>query len=340
MLLPVSRTALISGVAGQDGAYLVELLVKQGYQVHGFDVDRAALDRLHNDLSGRAEGAAVTLYLADVTDAPEMRDIVASVRPDEVYNLAAQTRVDASFADPVGTTNCIAIGTANLLEAVRRGPVRSRFYQASSSEMFGDARPPQRESTPFSPVSPYGCAKVFAHELVGTYRAAYGMHAVAGILFNHESVRRSEDFVSRKITRGVADIVTGRRSTLALGNLDAQRDWGHARDYVEAMWLIMQTPRPRDYVIATGQSHSVAEFAELAFSLVGLDWRAHVVSDPGLLRPTDPKVLVGDAGHARADLGWEAVTPLRQLVREMLASDLRACGADLGALAADVGATA
>jgi GDPmannose 4,6-dehydratase len=328
----MKRTALVSGVGGQDGSYLVELLLGKGYEVHGFDVDDGSLRRLTETLSTREDRDNVVLHHADVTSPSEMSRLVSTVQPAEVYNLAAQTRVDISFVEPLATVQSITIGTINLLEAIRKIHPSCRFFQASSSEMFGNTEAPQREDSPLAPISPYGCAKVLAHHLVTTYRQAYGIWAVAGILFNHESERRSEDFVSRKITKAVAEIVAGKRTSVALGNLHTRRDWGHARDYVDAMWRIMRQPQPREYVIASGHNYSVADFAEMAFSLTGLDWADHVVSDPQLIRPTDPSDLLGDASRARLDLGWEPATSFPQLVRGMLASDLLACGVDLGRL--------
>lgn len=314
----MKRTALISGVGGQDGGYLVELLLGKGYEVYGFDIDDDSLRRL-------LVPSGVTLHRGDVTSGSEMTRLLSDVRPAEVYHLAAQTRVDRSFAEPVATTHSIAVGTATLLEAVRTVVPGCRFFQASSSEMFGDTPGPQREDSALAPISPYGCAKVFAHQLVATYRRSYGLWAAAGILFNHESERRSTDFVSRKITRAVAEIVAGKRDIVALGNLHARRDWGHARDYVDAMWRIMAQPSPRDYVIASGHNRSVAEFAELAFSLAGLNWTDHVVTDARFLRPTDPPDLRGDAALARSELGWEPSITFTELVRGMLDADLKAC---------------
>jgi GDPmannose 4,6-dehydratase len=324
----MKQIALVSGVGGQDGSYLAELLLGKGYEVHGFDVDDGSLRRLTETLSTREDRDNIVLHHADVTSPAEMTRLVSTVQPAEVYNLAAQTRVDISFTEPLATVQSITIGTINLLEAIRKIRPNCRFFQASSSEMFGNTEAPQREDSPLAPISPYGCAKVLAHHLVATYRQAYGIWAAAGILFNHESERRSEDFVSRKITKGVAEIVAGKRSSVALGNLQTRRDWGHARDYVDAMWRIMRQPQPREYVIASGHNYSVAGFAETAFSLAGLDWADHVVSDPRLIRPTDPSNLLGDASRARLDLGWEPATSFPQLVRGMLLSDLLACGVD------------
>jgi GDPmannose 4,6-dehydratase len=326
------RTALVSGIGGQDGSYLTELLLENGYQVHGFDIDGQSLERLAAVLNTRNDRNDVSLYQADISDAAEMNRIVSAVRPSEVYNLAAEARVDASFVDPLTTMRSIAIGVTTLLEAVRNNQADCRFYQASSSEMFGDAPAPQQENTRFAPVSPYGCAKLLAHHLVATYRMSYGMFVSTGILFNHESERRTDDFVSRKITKGVAEILAGERDKIVLGNLESRRDWGHARDYVRAMWLIMQQAGPRDYVIASGRSHSVADFAELAFSFVGLDWRNHVVSDPEFMRPTDPSNLLGDATRARLELGWRAETSFERLIHGMLAGDLAAHDIDLSLL--------
>jgi GDPmannose 4,6-dehydratase len=314
----MKRTALISGVGGQDGGYLVDLLLYKGYEVHGFDIDDDSLRRL-------LVPSGVTLHRGDVTSGSEMTQLLSDVRPTEVYHLAAQTRVDRSFIDPVATTHSIAVGTATLLEAVRTVVPGCRFFQASSSEMFGDTPGPQREDTALAPISPYGCAKVFAHQLVATYRQSYGLWAAAGILFNHESERRSTDFVSRKITQAVAEIKAGKRDVVVLGNLHARRDWGHARDYVDAMWRIMAQPSPRDYVVATGHNHSVAEFAELAFSLAGLNWTDHVVTHARFHRPTDPSDLRGDATLARSELGWKPSTTFTELVRGMVKADLESC---------------
>ncbi len=327
----MASVALITGVAGQDGSYLVELLLDNGYRVHGLDCDRAALSRLADLLRGRDDHDNVTLHAIDVTDALAIRDLIDRVRPDEVYNLAAQSRVDRSYVDPESTFRSIVIGTANVLEAARLSGPQCRVFQASSSEMFGHACGPQREETEFRPVSPYASAKVLAHQWVTTYREMYGLYACAGIMFNHESPRRSADFVTRRITRGIAQILAGERDMISLGNTGSRRDWGHARDYVQAMRLMLQQPEPNDYVVATGESHSVAEFADLAFSHVGLDWRKYVSHDPARLRPADPQYFCGDPSRIRA-VDWKSETSLADIVREMLVEDLRAYDLDLRAL--------
>jgi GDPmannose 4,6-dehydratase len=315
--------AVITGVGGQDGTYLLELLLGKGYRIYGFDNDPTRLGKVRsyvdrNDLHDRVE--------LELTDARtiDMRALLERFVPSEIYNLAAETRVDFSFRHPIETTTSIVTGLLNLLEAVRTVGVEARVYQASSSEMFGDTAGPQSEDSAFQPVSPYGSAKVDGHHLVRIYREAFGLHACAGILFNHESPRRPHDFVTRKITSGVAEIVAGRSTELRLGNLAARRDWGHARDYVRAMWLMLQNNEPRDYVVATGVSHTVEEFARLAFDLVGLDWREFVKHDEKFLRPTDPSDLCGDSARVRRDLGWAPVTDFEELVREMIESDLQA----------------
>jgi len=325
-----TRRALMTGVTGQDGSYLAELLLRKGYEVHGV-VRRAStftttrIDHLYVD--PHHPGARFFLHYGDLTDASGLRKILERVRPDEVYNLGAQSHVMVSFEQPEYTADADALGTLRFLEAVRDYRDRTgspvRFYQAGSSEMFGLASEvPQRETTPFYPRSPYGCAKVFAHHQTVNYREAYGLFACNGILFNHESPRRGETFVTRKITRAATRIKMGIQEVVYLGNLDAKRDWGFAGDYVEAMWLMLQQAEPDDYVLATGETRSVREFAEAAFGLLGLDWRDHIRVDPRYLRPTDVDILQGDARKARRALGWAPKTTFQELVEMMVAHDL------------------
>ncbi|MBB5208442.1 GDP-mannose 4,6-dehydratase [Chiayiivirga flava] len=343
----MSRTALVTGITGQDGSYLAELLLQKGYAVHGVTRHASSLNRAR---LGHLTGTALTLHHGDLTDAPTLQRLVQQVRPDEIYNLAAQSHVGVSFELPGYTMDCNALGTLRLLEAVRTLGLggTTRFYQASTSEMFGTAATsPQTESTPFEPRSPYGVAKLAAHWIARNYREAYGVFACCGILFNHESPRRGESFVSRKITRALARMHLGLQDVLELGNLDAERDWGHARDYVEAQWLMLQQPQPDDYVIATGKRHSVREFVVAAAAALdlGLRWEGEgaderavadivpsgsgirsgqtvVRLDPRHVRPIDVPALCGDAGKARHVLGWTPRTGFDALVREMVASDL------------------
>jgi len=324
------RRALIAGVTGQDGAYLAEFLVNKGYEVHGlvrrasnFNTDR--LDHLYHD--PHETGPALTLHYGDLTDGSALRRVLEEVRPHEVYNLAAQSHVKVSFDIPEYTADVVAVGALRLLEALRdhMGVTHARhvrYYQAGSSEMFGAAPPPQRETTRFYPRSPYAASKVAAHWYAVNYREAYRMFVCNGILFNHESPRRGETFVTRKITRAVGRIKEGLQDRLYLGNLDARRDWGFAGDYVEAMWLMLQQSEPDDYVVATGEAHSVREFCELAFSLVGLDWQQYVEFDPRYLRPTEVDHLLGDAEKARKRLKWKPRVSFQELVRQMVMHDL------------------
>jgi len=340
------KTALITGVTGQDGTYLAELLLAKGYQVHGVkrrssSFNTARVDHLYQDPhEGPTE---FFLHYGDLTDATNLIRLVQEVQPDEIYNLAAQSHVHVSFETPEYTANADALGTLRLLEAIRilKLEERVRFYQASTSELYGKAQSvPQNEATPFYPRSPYGAAKLYAYWITVNYREAYGMHASNGILFNHESPLRGETFVTRKITRAVAGIELGLQSRLYLGNLDAKRDWGHARDYVEGMWLMLQQPESDDYVLATGEAHSVREFVERAFAEVGrrIDWRGKgadeqgldaktgevlVALDPRYLRPTEVDLLLGDPSKAREKLGWRHKTTFAELVREMVAADLK-----------------
>ncbi|MCB9676785.1 MAG: GDP-mannose 4,6-dehydratase [Alphaproteobacteria bacterium] len=311
-------TALVTGITGQDGSWLADLLVERGYEVHGI-VRRASVDNRHRiaHLEGR-----VHLHWGDLTDADSLVRAVRAAKPDEVYNLAAQSHVAVSFELPVHTADVVALGAARLLEAVRTLCPEARFYQASTSEMFGAAEGPISEDTPFHPRNPYGAAKVYAFHLCRMYREAYGMHVSNGILFNHESERRGEAFVTRKITRAVGRIVAGTQSRLALGNLDARRDWGHAADYVDAMWRMLQRPEGGDYVVATGVSHAVRDFCERAFAAAGLDWREHVDIDPRFQRPMDIPDLVGDASLARETLGWAPTIDFDTLVGRMVAHDI------------------
>ena len=326
--------ALITGITGQDGSYLAELLLSKGYEVHGLirrssTFNTGRIDHLYEDPHESA--VQLRLHYGDLSDANNLRRILDEVHADEVYNLGAQSHVRVSFDMPLMTADIDALGTLRLLEAVREYENscgrRVRFYQASSSEMFGNAgEVPQSERTPFCPRSPYGAAKVFAHWATVNYREAYGMHASNGILFNHESPRRGETFVTRKIAKAVARIQHGLQDKLYLGNLDARRDWGFAGDYVEAMWLMLQQDEPDDYVIATGKTHSVREFLELAFGYVGLDSSDFVAVDPKYFRPTEVDLLCGDATKARMVLGWEPRVGLVELVQMMVDSELDAAG--------------
>lgn len=326
----MTKRALITGITGQDGSYLAELLLAKGYEVHGvirrsssFNTER--IDHLYHD--PHETGVPLTLHYGDMSDASRMATLLHDLRPDEIYNLAAQSHVQVSFEMPELTADTVAMGALRLLDVVRSVAPQARYYQAGSSEMYGAAREtPQRETTPFNPQSPYAVAKTFAHYLTAQYRDAYGLFACNGILFNHESPRRGATFVTRKITRGVAAIVAGRSNALYLGNLDARRDWGYAPEYVEAMWRMLQHDRPGDYVIATGETHSVGDFVALAFELVGLAWQDFVRRDERYLRPAEVDVLLGDASRARAELGWEPTVRFQELVRIMLAHDLREAG--------------
>ena len=319
----MTRRALITGITGQDGSYLAELLLEKGYQVFGM------LRRTSTETSERIEHLRGRLELreGDLHDQASLMALLEEIRPDEVYNLAAQSFVPTSFHQPILTGEVTALGVTRLLEAVRRVNNKIRFYQASTSEMFGKVRAsPQNELTPLYPRSPYGVAKVYGHYITVNYRESYGIFACSGILFNHESPRRGKLFVTRKISHGIAQIKAGLATELRLGNLDACRDWGFAGDYVEAMWLMLQQPKPDDYVVATGETHSVREFCQLAFARAGLDWERRVIVDPALVRPADVDLLVGDASKARRVLGWRSKTSFRGLVEMMVDADLERNG--------------
>ena len=331
----MSRTALVTGITGQDGSYLAELLLAKGYEVHGivrrsslFNTER--IDHLH---VGAQQNPNLHLHYGDLSDAGALRKVLDDVEPQEIYNLGAQSHVRVSFDQPEYTADVVGVGVLRLLEAVRNYVKHSgnavRFYQAGSSEMFGSAKPRQHEGTRFEPRSPYACAKVYAHYQVVNYRESYGLFACNGILFNHESPRRGENFVTRKITRAAARIKLGLEQTLALGNLDARRDWGFAGDYVEAMWLMLQQERPDDYVIATGESITVRQFLELVFERLDLDWRAHVRIDPRYFRPAEVDHLEGDSSKGRRLLGWEPKTDVRALAAMMVDADLKLAQRDL-----------
>lgn len=324
-----AKRALITGITGQDGSYLAEFLIEKGYEVHGMVrraslFNRSRIDHLFYEADSPATmPGAHFLHYGDLTDASSVNRLLREVRPDEIYNLGAQSHVKVSFEIPEYTGETVGLGTLRLLEGIRESGLNPRFYQAGSSEMFGLVREiPQKETTPFYPRSPYGAAKVYAHWIAVNYREAYDMYVCNGILFNHESPRRGENFVTRKITLGAAAIKLGLKRRLALGNLEAKRDWGYARDYVDAMWRMLQQPKPDDYVVATGETHSVREFCELAFGHLGLDYRDFVVIDPMYFRPTEVDVLIGDATKARDRLGWTARTSFGDLVRLMMDADL------------------
>ena len=325
-MAPMPR-ALITGISGQDGSYLAELLLDKGYEVHGIvrrssSFNTGRIDHLYHD--PHEEGVRLFTHYGDLADPVALTKLLYEVRPDEIYHLGAQSHVRVSFDIPEYTFDVTGAGTLRLLEAVRESQVQCRFYQASSSEMFGAAPPPQSEATPFHPRSPYAVSKVAAFWAAVNYREAYGMFVTNGILFNHESPRRGETFVTRKITRAVAAIKAGLQDKLYLGNLDAKRDWGYAVDFVEAMWLMLQTDTPDDFVVATGETHSVREFAQAAFEHVDLDWERHVEIDPRYFRPSEVDVLLGDSTKARERLGWAPRVKFDELVRIMVDADVAA----------------
>jgi len=325
-------SALITGITGQDGSYLAELLLEKGYEVHGVvrrssSMNRGRIDHLHHQLGHRAKD--LKLHYGDLADTTALNQLVKTIRPDEVYNLGAQSHVRISFDMPEFTADVVGLGTLRLLDAIRNNDFNARFYQASSSEMYGAAEARlQDETTPFHPRSPYACAKVFAHHMSINYREAYGLHVSSGILFNHESPRRGENFVTRKITRGLAQILAGETDELVLGNLDAARDWGFAGDYVEAMWMMLQQESADDYVIATGEMHTIRDFLDETFALVGMDWQAVVKQDERFTRPSEVDQLCGDASKAARGLGWKPKTTFKELVRMMVVSDLQLAGLD------------
>jgi GDPmannose 4,6-dehydratase len=352
----VVKRALITGITGQDGSYLAELLLSKGYEVHGLirrssTFNTTRIDHIYSD--PHEPNTKLFLHYGDITDSGQLTNLIYNIQPDEVYHLAAQSHVRVSFDMPEFTGDVTGLGTTRLLEAIRRSGIKTRFYQASSSEMFGSAPPPQKESTPFQPQSPYGVAKVYAYWMVRNYREGYGLFAVNGILFNHESPRRGETFVSRKITRAVARILYGIESRLYLGNLEARRDWGYAGDYVEAMYLMLQQETPEDFVIATGESHSVREFVSLAFAHAGIEieWQGQALNEKGIVRslasnlrppifnlkvgdilieidsryfrPTEVEYLLGDTSKAMLNLGWKPKILFKELVAIMVDSDLK-----------------
>ena len=326
------KKALITGITGQDGSHLADLLVEKGYEVHGI-IRRASsfntgrIDHLYRD--PHDPDARMLLHFGDLTDGSQIARVIRTVRPDEIYNLGAQSHVAVSFHQPEYTGDVDSLGVVRLLEAIRDADIDVRLYQAGTSEMFGNSPPPQSETTEFRPRSPYAAAKVYAHWLVANYREAYGLHASNGILFNHEGERRGETFVTRKITRALAKIVSGEQDHVYLGNLDALRDWGYAKDFVRAIWLMLQQDEPDDYVIGTGEAHTVRDFCEMAFALVGLDWSAFTKVDPAYFRPTEVESLRANPDKAAAKLGWKPETTFEELVTLMVTHDLADVGLDL-----------
>jgi GDPmannose 4,6-dehydratase len=334
------KKALITGITGQDGSYLVELLLSKGYEVHGiirrastFNTER--IDHLYQD--SHVHGVRLFLHYGDLSDSVNLVKLLYDLKPDEIYHLAAQSHVRVSFDIPEYTADISGVGTIRILEAIRETGLKTRFYQASSSEMYGKVREiPQSELTPFHPRSPYAVAKVFAYWATVNYRESYNLYACNGILFNHESPRRGETFVTRKITRAVAYIKAGLQNKVYLGNLDAKRDWGFAKEYVEAMWLMLQQDQPDDFVIATGETHSVKEFCEEAFAHVGLDWQKYVEFDKRYLRPSEVDILIGDPSKAKKALGWEPKTKFKELCKIMVDADVKALADKLGGKVARV----
>lgn len=323
------KRALITGITGQSGSYLAELLLSKDYEVHGL-IRRASsfntgrIDHLYRD--PHEPDTRLFLHFGDLSNSEQMTSLIYNVKPDEIYHLGAQSHVRVSFDMPEYTGDVTGLGTTRLLEAIFRSGIKTRFYQASSSEMFGDAPAPQNEQTPFRPRSAYAAAKVYAHWMTANYREGYKLWACNGILFNHESPRRGETFVTRKITKALANILAGKQKALYLGNLDARRDWGYAPEYMEAVWLMVQQDAPDDYVVGTGEAHSVREFLEEAFSYAKVDWRQHVVIDPRYFRPTDVDLLLADASKAREKLGWAPQVSFKELVRVMVDADVEALG--------------
>ena len=321
------KKALVTGITGQDGSYLAELLLAKGYEVHGIirrasTFNTARIDHLYQD--PHINGVRLFLHYGDIADSTNLIKLLYGIQPEEIYHLAAQSHVRVSFDIPEYTGDVTGLATVRILEAIRETGLRAKFYQASSSEIFGKVlEVPQRETTPFYPRSPYGAAKVYAYWITVNYRESYGLFGCNGILFNHESPRRGETFVTRKITRAIPQIKGGLQDKLYLGNLDAKRDWGYAKEYVEAMWLMLQQDEPDDYVIATGETHSVREFLEEAFSYAGLDWRKHVEIDQRYYRPAEVDLLIGDASKAKKKLGWEPKTKFKDLVHLMVDADMR-----------------
>ena len=321
------KKALITGITGQDGSYLTEFLLNKGYEVHGIirrssSFNTSRIDHLYNDK--KLYNQKLFLHYGDLGDSSSLCRIIEKTTPDEIYNLGAQSHVKVSFDIPEYSSDIDAIGTCRILDAIRDTRIKTKFYQASSSEMFGKVQAvPQNESTPFYPRSPYGCAKLYSHWLTVNYRESYGIFACSGILFNHESPRRGQTFVTRKITCGIAEILAKKIDKIQLGNLDAKRDWGFAGDYVEAMWLMLQQPTPDDYVIATGETHSVREFLEEAFGIVGLDWQKYVEIDQKYFRPAEVDLLIGDPSKAKEKLGWEPKVKFKDLVKMMVEADIK-----------------
>jgi len=319
------KIALISGITGQDGSYLAEFLLDKGYEVHGIirrssSFNTGRIDHIYQDPHER--GKRLFLHYGDLSDSSVINQLVKTIKPDEIYHLGAQSHVKVSFEMPEYTADVTGIGTVRILDAIRDAGFPIKFYNAGSSEMFGLTPPPQGEDTPFHPRSPYAVAKVYSHHITQNYREAYGMFAVSGILFNHESERRGETFVTRKITRGIAKIIAGKMDKIYLGNLDAKRDWGYAPEYCKAMWQMMQLKKPDDFVIGTGQSHSVREFLEETFNLLGLPWKKFVEIDPRYFRPSEVPNLVADTAKARRVLGWKPKVTFKQLAKIMLEADL------------------
>ena len=325
----MTRKAFLTGITGQDGSYLAEFLLSKGYEVHGL-IRRAStfntsrIDHIYVD--PHQPGAKLFLHYGDLSDGAQLTNLIYNLSPDEIYHLGAQSQVKVSFDMPEYTGDVTALGTTRLLEALRGSGIKARFYQASSSEMFGNASPPQNESTPFCPRSPYAAAKVYAHWMAVNYREGYNLFVSNGILFNHESPRRGQTFVTRKITRSIAEILAERQQYLYLGNLEARRDWGYAPEYIAAMWRILQQEEPHDYVLGTGESHSVKEFLEEAFQYVGLAWEEYVKIDPRYFRPTEAELLLADPTKAREKLGWKPKVTFKELVRIMVDADMEAIG--------------